>query len=384
MKVLIENGRIYPMDAPMIPEGYIIIEDGRFAQVGAMAHCPEWSGARIDAAGCIILPGLVDAHSHIGLFNEGLRFEGEDGNEDTDPITPQLRALDAVYPQDAAFAEARAAGVTTVVTGPGSANPIGGQFIAMKTQGICVDDMLLSPCAAMKFALGENPKMTYNQKDRAPVTRMGSAALIREALRKAREYQEQRDDPESDCDFDMKYEALLPLLSGEIGAQIHCHRADDIFTALRIVREFGLRAALVHATEGYLVADRLAKENIPVIAGPIMTTRTKPELARQSVTQAARLIAAGVPVAICTDYPEVPQDYLMLSAALAAREGLSDEQAFAAVTIEPARIIGLAHRIGSITPGKDADLVMYDGHPFDTRTRVREVWINGERNVEHA
>lgn len=381
MSILIENGRIYPMDAPMIPSGYIIIENGAFQAVGPMDECPDFSGERVDAAGGTVLPGLVDAHTHIGLFDEGIRFEGEDGNEDTDPITPQLRAIDAVYPQDLAFSEALSAGVTTVVTGPGSANPIGGQFIAMKTHGICVDDMVITPCAAMKFALGENPKMTYNQKDRAPVTRMGSAALIRETLLKTKEYSEQREDEESDCDFDIKYESLLPVISGAVSAQIHCHRADDMFTALRIMKEFHLSGTLVHGTEGHLIADRLAREGVSVITGPIMTTRTKPELARQSVANTARLIAAGVPVAICTDYPEVPQDYLMLSAALAAREGISDEQAFAAITLTAAQIAGISDRVGSITVGKDADLVLYDGHPFDTRTRVKHVWINGERIV---
>lgn len=381
MSVLIENGRIYPMDAPVIASGYIVIEHGIFTDIGPMDECPQFEGERFDAKGCVILPGLVDAHTHIGLFNEGIRFEGEDGNEDTDPITPHLRAIDAVYPQDPAFSEALAAGVTTVVTGPGSANPIGGQFIAMKTHGFCVDDMVIAPCAAMKFAFGENPKITYNQKDRAPVTRMGSAALIRETLLKTQEYQAQREDEEGDCDFDIKYESLAPLLSGEVPAQIHAHRADDIFTALRIMKEFHLSGALVHGTEGHLIAERLARENISVIAGPIMTTRTKPELARQSVANAAKLIAAGVPVAICTDYPEVPQDYLMLSAALAAREGISDEQAFAAITLTAAQIAGISDRVGSITVGKDADLVFYDGHPFDTRTRVKHVWINGERIV---
>lgn len=379
MNVII-NCRVYTMSSETIENGYVCFENGKITALGDMEDIPElpetWTV--IDGNRGYLLPGLVDIHSHIGLFNEGLRIEGEDGNEDTDPITPQLRAIDGINPQDRAFGDALRGGVTTVLTGPGSANPIGGSFAAMKTAGICVDDMLISECAAMKFALGENPKMTYNSKERSPVTRMATASVIRETLLKTREYMEKINDPDEDMEFDFKYEALVPVLNGEVPVQFHCHRADDIFTAVRIAKEFSLKYMLVHCTDGHLIAERLSKENVPIIVGPIMTTRGKPELSGMTVANAAILCAAGNTVALCTDYPENAQEHLMLSAALAAKEGLTDEQAFAMITLNPARIAGLDERIGSISVGKDADLVLYDGHPFDMRTSVKQVFIDGE------
>lgn len=379
MRRLIHNCRVYSMEGPVLEKGFVLLEGSTVRAVGSEDALPSGAFDQvIDGAGGYLLPGLVDAHTHIGLFNESLRLEGEDGNEDTDPITPQLRALDAVNPQDRGFADARRAGVTTVVTGPGSANPIGGVFAAMKTRGVCADRMLIREAAAMKLALGENPKITYNGKERAPVTRMATAALIREALFKTQEYIEKRGDPEEDMEFDMKYAALAPLLTGELPAQIHCHRADDIFTALRIAREFSLRCILVHCTDGHRIRKELAEEGAPVIVGPVLTTRTKPELSGQEIKNAAALAAAGLTVALCSDYPETAEEHLMLSAALAAREGLTEEQAFAMITINPARIMGIDSRVGSLAPGKDGDLVLYDGHPFDTRTRVRLVTIQNE------
>ncbi len=378
MSFVIENAHIYTMAGEIIENGFVAFDNGKITAVGGMENVPE--GERVDAEGGILLPGLIDAHSHIGLFNEGMRFEGEDGNEDTDPITPHLRAIDAVYPQDLAFREAREAGITTVVTGPGSANPIGGAFAALKTKGVCVDEMAINPCAAMKFAFGENPKISYNQKERTPVTRMATAALIRETLFKAQEYADSRLD-EEDCDFDMKLEALLPLLDGELSAQMHAHRADDIFTALRIAREFDIDIALVHATEGHMIAEKLAEAKVPVICGPLLNSRSKPELANQSVKNAALLAKAGVKCALCTDHPEVPQNYLMLSCALAAAEGLSEVEALSMITINAAEIAGIETRVGSIEVGKDADFVLYRGHPFDMRSKVEGVWCDGERIV---
>ncbi|MBR5478679.1 MAG: amidohydrolase [Clostridia bacterium] len=366
------------MAGEIIENGFVCVENGKIADVGSMENAPE--GERFNANGGILLPGLIDAHTHIGLFNEGMRFEGEDGNEDTDPITPHLRALDGIYPQDIAFNEAALAGVTTVVTGPGSANPIGGTFAAIKTRGVCVDDMAINPSAAMKFAFGENPKISYNSKERSPVTRMATAALIRETLFKAQEYADSRLD-EEDCDFDMKLEAILPLLDGELIAQMHAHRADDIFTAIRISREFDIDMALVHATEGHLIAEKIAEAKVPVICGPMLNSRSKPELAHQTVKNAAILAKAGVKCALCTDHPEVPQNYLMLSAALAAAEGVGEYEALAMITINAAEIAGIETRVGSIEVGKDADFVLYAGHPFDTRSKVSGVWIDGERIV---
>lgn len=378
MGFIIKNAKVYTMAGEIIENGFVCVENGKIAGVGSMENAPD--GEAVDAGGGILLPGLIDAHTHIGLFNEGMRFEGEDGNEDTDPITPHLRAIDAIYPQDVAFREAACAGVTTVVSGPGSANPIGGTFAAIKTRGVCVDDMAINPSAAMKFAFGENPKISYNSKERAPVTRMATAALIRETLFKAQEYADSRLD-EEDCDFDMKLESLLPLLDGELTAQMHAHRADDIFTALRIAREFDIDMALVHATEGYLIAEKIAEANIPVICGPMINSRSKPELAKQTVKNAAILAKAGVKCALCTDHPEVPQNYLMLSAALAASEGVDEYEALAMITINAAEIAGIETRVGSIEVGKDADFVLYEGHPFDTRSKVGGVWIDGERIV---
>lgn len=380
MSVLLYGGKIYTMDGYTPENGYILIEGNKIIKAGDMNECPDLDCERIDLSGKIVLPGLVDAHSHVGIYEEIINADGEDENEDTDPITPHLRALDAINPKDGAFSEALSAGITTVAVGPGSANPIGGQIAALKTRGGRVDDMIISPCVAMKFALGENPKRVYNEKERSPVTRMATAAIIRETLAKASEYRGKRE-VDDDCDLDFKLEALLPLLNKNIPAHIHCHRADDIFTAIRIAKEFDIRYTLLHCTEGYLIADELKNDNADAIVGPFLTTRSKPELAAQSRENAARLCKAGIRTAICTDHPESPQDYLMLGAALAAREGMTEEEAFKAVTIYPAELLGLDSRIGSIAAGKDADIVVFDGHPFDTRTKISHVFIDGERVV---
>lgn len=380
MSVLLYGGKIYTMDGYTPENGYILIEGNKIIKAGDMDECPDLDCERIDLSGKIVLPGLVDAHSHVGIYEEIINADGEDENEDTDPITPHLRALDAINPKDGAFSEALSAGITTVAVGPGSANPIGGQIAALKTRGGRVDDMIISPCVAMKFALGENPKRVYNEKERSPVTRMATAAIIRETLAKASEYRGKRE-VDDDCDLDFKLEALLPLLNKNIPAHIHCHRADDIFTAIRIAKEFDIRYTLLHCTEGYMIADELKNDNADAIVGPFLTTRSKPELAAQSRENAARLCKAGIRTAICTDHPESPQDYLMLGAALAAREGMTEEEAFKAVTIYPAELLGLGSRIGSIAAGKDADIVVFDGHPFDTRTKISHVFIDGERVV---
>ncbi len=374
MRKIIKNAKIYTMDDDIIENGYVAFENGKILQLGEMKDFA--GGDAFDAEGGILLPGLIDPHTHIGNFGEGVRFEGYDGNEETDPVTPHLRIIDATNPLDAAFEDARCAGVTTVITGPGSANPIGGMGIAIKTNGICIDDMVIKSPATMKLAFGENPKMTY--KGKGPNSRMAAAALVREALKKAEEYGDARL-AESPCSLNMKYEALLPVLSGELPVHIHCHRQDDIFTAIRISKEFGLNTALVHVSEGYLIADRLAEENLPVITGPIINNRSKPELANISVENTAKLAKAGIKVAICTDHPEIPQQYLMLSAALAAREGIEDYEALKMITINAAEIAGIDERVGSITGGKDADFVLYDGHPFDNRSKVKAVWIDGEK-----
>lgn len=378
------NGVVHPMDAPVIPRGYVAVEGDKITAVGPMEALGEIRGPGLDVAGGHILPGFVDAHCHLGLFGNALGFEADDGNESTDPCTPQLRALDAVNPLDRCFEEARQAGVTSVLTGPGSANPVAGQILAMKTDGRWVDEAVLKAPAAMKFALGENPKSVYNDRKETPVTRMATAALIREQLAKAVEYrdnqQKAQGDPDEEFpDFDAKLEALAPVAAGALPAHFHAHRADDIATALRLSREFGLKAVLVHGTEGHLIPELLARAGVPVITGPCLTDRSKPELLHQSLENPVILARAGVPVAICTDHPETPIQYLPLCAAMAVRAGMEEEAALACITLNAARIGGIDGRVGSLTPGKDADVVVTTGHPLDWKSRVTAVFIGGRQ-----
>ena len=373
------------MDGPVIPDGFVVLEGKTITAVGPMEALPAgYSGPVLDAAGGHIFPGLVDAHCHLGLWGDGLGFEADDGNESTDPCTPHLRGLDGVNPLDRCFQEARRGGVTTVLTGPGSANPIAGQFLALKTTGRWVDEMVVKAPAAMKFALGENPKSVYNERKATPITRMATAALIRENLSKAQEYQAKQakaqDDPDTDPpDFDPKLEALLPGLRGILPAHFHAHRADDIATAVRISREFGLNFAIVHGTEGYKVAPLLASAGVPVITGPCLTDRSKPELVGQTLDNPVLLAQAGVKVAICTDHPVIPIQHLPICAAMAVRAGMDPEDALAAVTRNPAEIAGLGDRLGVLAPGRDADIVVTQGHPLDWTCRLTAVFIDGVR-----
>lgn len=381
--MLIQNGVVHPMDGPVIPKGYVEIEDGKIKAVGAMADLPAGEhGPVLDAGGGHILPGFVDAHCHLGMFGDGLGFEADDGNESTDPCTPHLRAVDAVNPLDRCFREAREGGVTTVLTGPGSANPISGQGVVMKTLGTWTDQMILKEPGSLKMALGENPKSVYNERKETPITRMGTAALIRSELSKALEYidRQNKADAEEDTDppdFDPKLEALIPVLRGELPVHIHSHRADDIATAVRICKDYGLRYVIVHGTEGHLVSELLAQEGARVITGPILTDRCKPELAGQTIETPALLHKAGVEVAICTDHPVIPIQYLPVCAAIAVRGGLDPEEALKAITLNGAKLAGVEKRVGSLTPGKDADVVVTSGHPLDWMGRVEHVFING-------
>lgn len=375
--MLFYNAGIFTGRGDNIRNGYVLIKGSKIIDVGPMAFCPR-DDECYDMSGLVIYPGFIDAHCHIGMWADGAGFEGDDGNEDTDPATPQLRAVDAVNPGDNCFNEALMAGVTTVVTGPGSANPVAGQLAALKTYGERVDDMAIKAPAAMKFALGENPKNTYHGKDQSPSTRMATAAIIREQLMKARRYMQDADAAEEDEDvdepeFDMKSEALSAVLKGEVQAHFHAHRADDIFTAVRIAKEFGLDAVLVHCTEGHINPEKLAAEHIPAIVGPIIATRTKPELANQTEATAAVLKKAGVEVAICTDHPEVPIKYLPLSAAIAVRYGMSHDDAICAITSVPAKILKLDRRIGSVAPGMDADITAFAGDPLSVYEEP--VWV---------
>ena len=381
--MLIVNGVVHTMENGVIPNGFVLVQGSRIGQVGPMSALPEDAapGGLIDAAGGHIFPGFIDAHCHLGLY--GCGGAEDDLNESPAPCTPHLRALDGVDPLNPYFEEARRAGVTCVHTGPGSANPIAGQSALLKTAGRVADRMAVRTPAAMKFALGENPKRIH--KDGGPATRMATAALIRDKLTQALNYEakcaraaagDALDDPE----FDPQLDALRPV-AGRLPAHFHAHRADDIVTAVRLSREFGLDCAIVHGTEGHLIADLLAKEGIPIITGPFLTDRGKPELAKLTMENTAILARAGVQTAICTDHPETPIALLPFCAALAARAGMDEEEALAAITINAACICGAGDRLGSLSPGKDADLVVMDGHPFHWRTRVTHVLIDGQEVI---
>lgn len=382
--MLIMNGTVHTMDGLTIPGGYVAIRGDKIAQVGPMEECPkDWEGQVFDAHGGHIQPGFIDAHCHLGMFGDGVGIEGDDGNEATDPCTPHLRAVDAVNPLDRCFQEARDGGVTTVLTGPGSANPISGQFAALKTNGKWVDAMVLKAPAAMKMALGENPKLTYNERHETPSTRMATAAIIRENLAKAVEYREKleraaQDEEEDKPDYDAKLEALLPVINGELPVQIHAHRADDIATGIRICKEFGLKYVIVHGTEGHLIPELLAQEGAGVITGPCLGDRSKPELVNMTIETPAILQRFGVKTAVCTDHPETPIQYLPLCAAMAIRGGMDPESALACITINAAQLAGIDDRVGSLTPGKDADVVVTSAHPLNWLSRVRLVIMDGK------
>ena len=382
--MLLINAKIYTMDAEIIENGYIFVEEKKIKKVGKMLELNFHDENTIDLQGRSVYPGFIDAHTHMGLFENGLGFEGEDGNEYTDPSTPQLRALDAVNPMDKSFEEALLAGVTTVITGPGSANPIGGQLLAMKTAGVCVDDMVIKEPVAIKFAFGENPKMIYNEKSQTPMTRMATAAIIREQLAKAKRYLAEKNKAEetpSEYDlpeYDAKCEALIPLLKKEISAHIHAHRADDIFTAIRIAKEFDINYVIVHATEGHLIAEKLKKEKVQILSGPILSDRSKPELVNLSPKTAGILSGNEISLAITTDHPETPIQYLPLCAAVAIREGMDYYEAVKAITITPAKICGISDRVGSISVGRDADLVVFENSPFDIMKKPLLIMCDGE------
>ncbi len=376
----IYNARINPVCSDEIPLGYVNIENGKI--IGVYSGAPENISERdIDAGGHLLLPGFIDAHSHIGLIGEGLGFEGEDVNEDSDPVTPQLRTIDGLCFTDGYFKDAYESGVTCCVTGVGSSNPIGGDFIAVKTYGRCADEMLVKRIG-IKFALGENPKSTFSDKDGTPVTRMATAALIREALFKAERYMQDKlsaeENDEDMPEFDIKSEALIPLLKGGIKAHFHCHRADDIMTAVRIAEEFSLKLVLVHCTEGHIIADLLGEKKLSAVTGPIICDRGKPELSKLSVKNTAVLYENGVKTAICTDHPELPVQYLAASAAFCVKSGLPKEEAVRALTVNAAEIIGIADKVGAISPGLDADMVIWSGDPLDIMSEPLVTIINGK------
>ena len=399
--MIIKNARIYTMalnggiETGIIENGYVKIFENLIDGVGAMKdydiNTENQDNNIIEAGGKWLLPGFIDAHTHLGMCEDSIKDEGDDLNEGTDPCVPQLRAVDAVNPMDKTFDEALSAGVTCVATGPGSANPISGQFAVIKTYGKRIDNMILKAPVGMKFALGENPKIFYGEKNQTPETRMATAAIIRENLRKAQKYGKKKfeyeeslksdiegEDKPEEPDYDIKLEALLPVINKEIPAHIHAHRADDIFTAVRICREFNIDFVIIHCTDGHLIADELAKDNVRAIVGPIICDRAKPEMKNLELKNAKILSDAGILFSLTTDHPVAPVQYLPYCAALAVKGGLDFYTALKAITINPAVILGIDGKVGSIEKGKHADMVLYGGNPLEILSEAEIVIVNGE------
>jgi len=380
--IAITGGRVVPIEGEPVDGGTVLLRDGKIAAVEGPGFTVPDGVDVVDATGKWVLPGFIDAHAHAGVSEEAEGWAGQDVNERTDPVTAHVRALDAINPADLGFRDAITGGILAVNVNPGSANPIGGQTAAIKCWGRTVDEMVLREPAGLKSALGENPKRVYGDRKETPSTRLGTAAVIRGAFVAALNYQAKLDAAERDSDSapvgrDLKLEALGRVLRREIPWRQHCHRADDIATAMRMAREFGYDLVIDHGTEAYLLADQIAAASIPVIIGPLFTSRSKVELRNRSLANPGRLAAAGVTIAITTDHPVVPIHFLIHQATLAVKEGLDPVTALRAVTINPARIIGCDDRIGSLTAGKDADVVIWSGDPLDVMSRAERAYVDG-------
>lgn len=376
----ITNGKIHTCAGDVIDRGTVLIENGKIKAIGKDIDIPK-EAKLIDAEGHMVTPGLVDAHTHIGIGEEGIGFEGRDYNEMTNPVTPSMRGIDGIYPDDEGFVRARSGGITTAVTGPGSANAIGGTFVAIKTVGRRIEDMIIKDPVAMKVAFGENIKRVYNSKNQEPMTRMGIASLIRKTLYKAQAYMEKKENLKEGevFEIDLDMEALIPVLKKEIPLKAHAHRTDDIFTSIRIAKEFDVRLTLDHCTEGHLIADILGEEGYDAIVGPSLSSASKYELRNKSYITARTLYENGLKVAIITDAPVIPLEHLSLCAGLAVRSGLPEEEALKAITINAAEITGIDDRVGSLEVGKDGDLVIWSDNPLrDVYTLPLYTIINGE------
>lgn len=381
--LVIKNARLLTMTENGSFVGDIRIDGGKIAEI---AQNIDTTGCDVfDAEGMYAMPGIIDAHSHIGMWEDGMGREGSDGNEATNPVTPEMRSIDGINPFDRCFKEAVACGVTTAVTGPGSANVVGGTFVAMKLYGRSMDEMILKFPVAMKAAFGENPKRVYGDKA-TPATRMAIAAILRKALAGALDYAKKienaKDDPSKMPERDLGKEALLPVIRRELPLKIHCHRADDILTAIRIAKEFNVRFTLDHCTEGYLIPDLLKgtieETGAGIIIGPLLTDRSKIELRNVSFSAPKALYDAGIDFAMMTDHPVIPEQYLPVCAALAVREGLPEDAALRSITINAARITGIDDRVGSLEVGKDADIAVFSGHPLDFRSRCVLCTVDGQ------
>ena len=386
--IAITGGRVVPIDADPIENGTVLLADGKIAAVAGPGYRLPTDAGTVDATGKWVLPGFIDAHTHLGAYEEGEGWAGSDTNELTGPVQAQVRVIDAINPAEEGFRDAIAGGVLAVNVNPGSGNPIGGQTVAIRCWGRTVDDMVLRSPAGLKSALGENPKRIYGDKRETPATRLGTAAVIRSALVDAANYlakqefekeKDQSSERTGPTPRDLKLEALARVLRREIPWRQHCHRADDIATALRIAAEFGYDLVIDHGTEAYLLADQIAAAGIPVVTGPLITARSKVELRNRTLANPGRLAAAGITIAITTDHPVVPIHFLIHQVTLAVKEGLDPETALRSVTINPARIIGVSDRLGSLTAGKDADLVLWSGDPLDVMSRAELAYIGGQQ-----
>ncbi|MDE6213228.1 MAG: amidohydrolase [Lachnospiraceae bacterium] len=374
--MFIIHGNIKTMAEPDYADGYVQIADGKIVAVGDMKDCPAPDGEVLDVQGNLVMPGIIEAHCHMGITEEKKGMEGDDCNETVDPITPQLRAIDAINPMDAAFNDALQAGITSAMIGPGSANVVGGQFVFVKTHGRCIDHMIVKAPAAMKVAFGENPKVNYSGQNKSPATRMAIAAMLREELTKAVAYQKKREKEEGEVDF--RYECWLPVLRGEIPLKAHAHRADDILTAVRIAKEFHLRMTLDHCSEGHLIMEELKEAGFPAIVGPDMASRNKIEVQNMAFKTAGLLAGHGILTAITTDHPVSKIQFLPICAGLAVKAGMSPEEGLRSITINAAKICGVEERVGSLAPGKDADIAVFTGNPMEVFSRTCYTIIEGE------
>ncbi len=380
--LVIIHGNIKTMEARDYEDGYLQIEDGKITALGDMKDCKpgRWKGEDrvriLDARGNLVMPGIIEAHCHMGITEEKKGMEGDDCNENVDPITPYLRAIDAINPMDAAFNDAIQAGITSAMIGPGSANVVGGQFVFLKTHGRCIDRMIVKAPAAMKVAFGENPKVNYAGQNTSPATRMAVAAMLREELTEACNYRKKKNgNPDLPPDF--RYECWLPVLDGEIPLKAHAHRADDILTAVRIAKEFGLHMTLDHCSEGHLILEELKEAGFPAIVGPDMASRNKIEVKNMAFKTAGILSREGILTAVTTDHPVSMIQFLPICAGLAVKEGMPPEEGLRAITINAARICGVENRVGSLAVGKDGDVAIFDGNPMEVFTSVLCTIIDG-------
>lgn len=381
--MIIIHGNIKTMEEKDYKDGFIRIADGKIAEIGDMAECPrdvsEKDGHEeiLDARGNLVMPGIIEAHCHMGITEEKKGMEGDDCNENVNPVTPYLRAIDAINPMDAAFNDALQAGITSAMIGPGSANVVGGQFAFVKTHGRCIDHMIVKAPAAMKVAFGENPKVNYSGQGTSPSTRMAIAAMLREELTKAAAYRKKKEqDPDMEEDF--RYECWLPVLRGEIPLKAHAHRADDILTAVRIAKEFGLRMTLDHCSEGHLIMEELQAAGFPAIVGPDMASRNKIEVQNMAFKTVGLLAGHGILTAVTTDHPVSKIQFLPICAGLAVKAGMPEEEGLRSITINAAKICGVEEKVGSLAVGKDGDIVIYNGSPMEAFTRALCTIIEGK------